>query len=265
MFSAKIIKDSVNVTGQRLTTLQLVYPRIIHGELLTHRVFSRNSSSSRAIPVAKVIAQVRDNPAMPVHWGKNQPGMQAFQEVEDTAEAERLWRKAANDAANVAQEMLGLGLHKQIANRLLEPYQWMHTVLSSTEFDNWFALRDHKDAEPNIRYLAQLMRIALDDSTPTLLHHGDWHLPYIKDDENLTLEVALKASAARCARVSYLTHDGHTPDVAKDIELFNRLVGSTPKHCSPIEHQATPFNGVFGTTGNFTGWTQHRKLWEQAV
>ncbi len=263
MFEVKVIADSVSQAGHRITTLQMCYPRIIHAEFLTHRVFSRNSSSSRAIPVAKVIAQVRDNPAMPVHWGANQAGMQARAEVQDKAEAERLWRRAANDAANNAQEMLNLGLHKQVANRVLEPYQWMHTIVTSTEWGNWDSLRRHEDADPNIARLAQLIHEARKASSPVTLTMGTWHLPYIKESENLSELDALKVSAARCARVSYLTHDGKEPNVDADLLLFKRLAGGSPIHASPLEHQATPFDGRFGMTGNFNNWIQFRKVWEQ--
>jgi len=244
-------------------TISGEYPNFFANGVVVHN--SRNSSSSRAIPVAKVFAQVRDNPAMPVHWGANQPGMQAHAEVEDKAEAERLWRRAANDAANNAQAMLNLGLHKQVANRVLEPYQWMHTIVTSTEWSNWDSLRDHPDADPNIHHLASLMKEARDKSKPIFLLPGTWHLPYIQEAENLSHEVAVKVSAARCARVSYLTHDGKTPSIEADLALFDRLAGSSPAHCSPLEHQATPFDGRFGLTGNFSNWIQFRKLWEQQL
>jgi thymidylate synthase ThyX len=265
MIIAKVVADSLSQAGTRITSLQLMYPRLIHAEFLTHRVFSRNSSSSRAIPVAKVIAQVRDNPAMPIHWGANQPGMQARAEVEDIEEAKRLWVLAANDAANRAQQMLNLGLHKQVANRILEPFQFMHTIVTATDWANFMELRDHEDADPNIQALAVAMKKVMSASKPVVLMPGSWHLPYVREDENLPIDVACKVSAARCARVSYLTHDGATPDVNKDLYLFDRLAGGRPLHASPLEHQATPYAGAYGTTGNFTGWTQFRKLWEQTL
>lgn len=275
----KVIEDSVSAAGNRLTTLQLKYPRFIHSELMTHRVFSRNASSSRAIPVAKVIEQVRNDPAMPIHWGANQPGMQADVELtgESLAEAERLWILGANDAANIAQQMLNLGLHKQVANRGLEPYQWIHVVVTATEWDNFFELRCHPDAQPEIHKLAVMMREAMRASLPYVLKEGDWHLPYVSQDERSDAQweedksILMKISAARCARVSYLTHDNLAPIVAKDLELYERLVGSKPIHASPVEHQATPdyyddflecwnFSNLHG---NFVGWIQQRKLLEQ--
>lgn len=258
MISAKVIADSYNPDhgGNRLTTLQLCYPRLIHSEVMTHRAFSRNASSSRAIPVAKVIAQVRENPAMPVHWGANKPGMQASAEVDDIEHARHLWLLAAQAAANSAESMMERGLHKQVANRVLEPFQWMHTILSATEFDNFFALRLHPDADPNIYALAKVMDEALKSSTPTYLGYGQWHLPYVtKDESDLPLAKRKMVSAARCARVSYLTHDGQKPEVEKDLALFHRLAGGRPIHASPLEHQATP--SAHGWT-NFRGWQQFR-------
>lgn len=265
MFEVKVIADSINAAGNRLTTLALQYPRFIHSELMTHRVFSRNAMSSRAVPVAKMLAQVREAPAMPVHWGANQPGMQASFEVAELAAAQKLWINAANSAANWAEEMMELGLHKQVANRILEPFQWMRTIVTATEFGNFFELRTHKDADPNIKLLADMMEEGQDCSTPKLLKPGEWHLPYITDDDRQVLsstEDLCKISAARCARVSYLTHDGASPDIEKDLQLFDRLAGARPLHASPLEHQGTPGET---NTGNFKGWTQFRKLWEDEI
>ena len=261
MFEATIIKDSwAPTTRKRLTTFQLCYPRFIHGEVMTHRVFSRNAMSSRAIPVARMLAQVRDNPAMPVHWGANQPGMQAGVEVGDIPLARQLWYGAARQAAQFAEQMADMGLHKQVANRILEPFQWMRTIVTATEWDNFWELRAHPDAQPEFQKLAYMMLDAYKSSKPEDLLPGQWHLPYvIEEDSPYDLR---KVSAARCARVSYLTHDGEQPDPLKDLALFDRLAASRPLHASPLEHQGTP-----GTerTGTFQGWTQFRKLWELEV
>lgn len=267
--SAKMIEDSVGPSNVRLATMQLVYQRFVHAEFMTHRVFSRNASSSRAIPVAKMIEQVRNNPAMPVHWGKNQPGMQAREEVQHVGAAKDLWMKAAQNAADIAEEMEKIGLHKQVANRILEPFQFIHVVLTSTEWENFFALRDHPDADPNIQALAVQMAEAMAGSTPKWLDFDQWHLPYVTAEEREMHSVVpaylCKLSAARCARVSYLTHDGNVPDPEKDLDLFNRLVGSEPIHASPTEHQGTPLLAIgakHDLCGNFKHWIQHRKLIE---
>ncbi len=263
---AKVIADSISPAGVRLVTLQLQFHRFILSEFNTHRVFSRNASSSRAIPVEKIIKQVRENPAIPIHWGKNQRGMQATEELSDEQEAAALaaWLEARDHAVESAQKLVGIGLHKQVVNRLLEPWQWAHDVVTSTEWDNFFSLRVHKDAQPEMETLAVKMRAAMEASTPILRMEDDWHLPYILAEERLGLSLAqqIRSSVARCARVSYMNHDGTEPDVAKDSELYERLALHVPPHMSPLEHQATPGNN---RTGNFSGWRQWRKMAEAGL
>jgi len=265
--TAKSVAASISPDGLEIHTLELQYPRFIHSEFMTHRVFSRNAASSRAIPVAKMIEQVRNDPAMPIHWGKNQPGMQAHEQLADTVEVQQQWRNAARDAANRAEQMSALGLHKQVVNRILEPFQLMRTLVTSTEWDNFFALRDHPDAQPEIQALATAMRDAITGADTKSLEYGEWHLPYVRPDERELFRDAtlLKLSTARCARVSYLTHDGQKPDVQKDLELYERLVGSQPIHASPAEHQAQATKEFDVSSGNFIGWIQHRQLIEVAV
>lgn len=297
MIYAKVIADSV-IAGKpcRITTLELQYQRFIHGEIMTHRVFSRNAMSSRAIPVVKMIQQVRENPAMPIHWGRNQPGMQAHEEhgasvllelpiehdnpsdvplftLERTAmSVQAAWQEAAERAAEVAEAMSAAGYHKQVVNRLLEPFQWMRTLVTATEWGNFFELRAHPDAQPEFHQLALTMRDAMESSTPVLRLEGkgeaSWHLPYILPEERelYRTDVLVKLSTARCARVSHLTHDGENPDIAKDLALYHRLVGSKPLHASPAEHQARAHNGGLNyRSRNFVGWTQHRELLEAGM
>jgi hypothetical protein len=261
-FQARIIADSTQHIGKRIVTFELEYPRWIHGEVMTHRVFSRNAMSSRAVPVAKMIEQVRNSPAMPVFWGKNQPGMQAAEELQgvDRVAVIAAWQAAAEQAANTAEHLANSGLHKQLANRVLEPFQWMRTIVTATEWDNFYALRDHEDAQPEFRHLARMMCSAMEHSTPKLLQVGEWHLPYIREGETFDADTAFQAcmvSAARCARVSYLTHDGEVPSITADLALFRRLAGGRPMHASPLEHQATPGQ----STRNFIGWQQFRHVW----
>lgn len=258
--SASIVLDSSR-NGKRLTTIQLKYPRLIHSEFMTHRVFSRNASSSRAIPVQKVIDQVISEPAMPIHWGSNQPGMQAGSEVppNDIQLSKQLWVESALKAVKTAESMMEIGLHKQVANRILEPYQFMHVVVSATEWDNFFKLRLHPDADPNIFELARVMKGVMTRSIPDKLAGEEWHLPYISQDESRTRdnELLIKASVARCARVSYLNHDKSTPDFEKDVSLHNMLLSAG--HMSPFEHVAV--GGVPSSWyGNFQGWKQYRKM-----
>lgn len=285
MITAKVIEDSISQEDKRITTLQLTYPRFIHSELMTHRVFTRNASSSRAIPVKKMLEMVRNEPAMPIHWGKNQPGMQANEELTgyELAMAKNLWLVAASQAAVTAKQMTDIGLHKQVANRILEPFQHISVVLTATEFDNWFELRAHKDAQPEIHELALQMDQVMTNNAPKLLTSGEWHLPYVTAKERLELDIELakKVSAARCCRVSYLKHDGSTASIEDDLDLCDKLAGSRPIHASPFEHQATPdriitqfYGDASGDVdteegwkkpylhGNFVGWIQHRKLIE---
>lgn len=261
MIEAKIIRDSISPKGVRLTTFELKYPRFILAEFNTHRVFSRNSASSRAIPVKKMINDVIVDPVIPVFWGKNQAGMQASRELSglSLSLAKFFWRSSRYPACFVAYILSKLKLHKQISNRIIEPWMWTKTIVTSTEWENFFELRAHKDAQPEIYVLANLMYSEYINSIPKQLNYGEWHLPYVLEDEleNNNLENLIKISAARCARVSYLTHDGKVPNVIKDFMLYEDLVGAVPIHGSPTEHQATPNKNV-KFDKNFKGWHQHR-------
>lgn len=288
--SAKIIADSVNPLGSnRLTTFELRYPRFIHAELMTHRVFSRNASSSRAIPVERLIADIIKDTAMPIHWGKNQKGMQADEEhnalVEDIevylgdgdfdteyVSRETAWLIARDNAILSARKFTAAGYHKQIVNRLLEPFSHINVVVTSTEYQNWFALRNHPDAQPEIRELARQMLECMRASKPFEMAHAEWHLPYVDAEAwdmieeefggRGSMDIAKQVSAARCARVSYKTHDGKTPTIEADIALYERLAAGEPKHASPLEHQAMPLLGTVHAKkqGNFNGWVQFRKF-----
>jgi thymidylate synthase ThyX len=292
--SANIIADSISASGQRITTWELEYPRFIHSELMTHRLFSRNAASSRAIPIEKVLEQVQNNPAMPEEWGINQSGMQAKSIMEGARKvaAQFAWKQAANVAVASAKVLQALGLHKQIVNRILEPFVHIKVVVTATEYNNWYWLRNHSDAQPEIRILAERMFEKSEKSAPNFLKQGEWHLPYVQirytptgeryyhiDDEPLSLEDAIKISASLCAQVSYRLSD---ESLAKALKIYNQLVTMKPVHASPFEHQATPMpylkgmcclddaHEVKGVThmdmsgnfwsGNFKGWIQHRQL-----
>jgi hypothetical protein len=295
MIEVKIIKDSYNKDMEsRLTTFELVYPRFIHGELMTHRVFSRNAASSRAIPIDKVIELLKTNPAMPVHWGKNRAGMQANEEIENVEGAKQLWLAARDSAISFANVMRDMGLHKQIVNRILEPFQLIKTVLTSSEFNNWFWLRDHADAQPEIKELATKMFDSYRNSEAFNLYEGEWHVPYVtvhRDrgskilhylDENekyITAEESKMISASCCAQISYRKND---VSLEKASFVFDRLINSVPVHASPVEHIASPmtmkmvtdaieeevdFEGLTHIdmsgkpwSGNFMGWVQYRQL-----
>ncbi len=263
---AKIILDSVSPEGARLTTMEVTFHRFILSEFNTHRVFSRNSASSRAIPTFKLLEKVLLNPAMPVSFGVNQSGMQAEEELEGDArlEAEEVWLEAAQDAVSAAQALSELGVHKQVTNRLLEPFMWHTAIVTATDFSNFFAQRNNDDAQPEIHILADLMQTVYEASEPDLVEEGGWHMPYLRlEDYSLEPKEQVAVSAARCARVSYLTHDGKR-SVDKDLELYERLATAQPPHWSPMEHVATPRGPEhsYGMLGNFDGWEQLRHYGE---
>lgn len=262
--TAKIIKDSINPWGKRITTFELEYPRMIHSEFMTHREFSRNGASSRAIPITKVIEQVNTNPAMPFKWGKNQSGMQASENLTESEQemAEDIWLAARTEAVRYATLMMKLGAHKQVVNRLLEPFQHMKIVLTTTEYENWKWLRLHKDADPTIYELARVIAVSRDESTPVQLQEGMWHTPYVQNtiingeqlfyDENgnkISLEQAIKISCSSCAQVSYRKLD---TSLEKAEDIYDKLVCSEPVHASAFEHVAKVWasgDNVCGITG----------------
>jgi len=343
--SAKKILHSISPEKIELKTVLARYPRFIHAEELTHRMLSsspdmiveindgvmydrnlsRNASSSRAIPVKRLIDDILLDTAMPIHWGKNQKGMQADEELDAYIEnpfwssfthttkrgsmvsAEQLWLIARDNAIKAAEAYDKAGFHKQVVNRLLEPFSHINVLITATDWDNFFELRDHKDAQPEIEALAKAIKAAFVDSEPQLLQPGEWHLPFITEGDRWThsalppeashLKVygsryigmvphkrppdeLIKISVARCARTSYLTHEGKVPSISKDLDLYDQLVGARPLHASPAEHQATPdalikgHEGPYGEWrvdrwqnahqhGNFRGWVQNRKIIEQ--
>lgn len=256
-----IIKDSIQESGNRLTTFELCYPRFIHQEVLTHRVFSRNAASSRAIPIKKFITEINENPAMPVEWGKNRSGMQADEQIPDIEAAKSEWRTASKLAIEAAEKLQKLNLHKQVVNRILEPFQWISVIISATDYENFFSLRCHKDADPTIQYLANLMKYEYNKSIPTKIKRNDWHLPYITEKDLIKLNESqlCMVSAARCARVSYKNHNGTESDIEKDLILANKLKES--RHLSPFEHQAKAINQD-NFVRNFKGYIQFRSMIE---
>lgn len=297
----ELIKDSI-ANSIRICTFILEYPRMVHAEMMTHRVFSRNSASSRAIPTKAIIRQLREDPADIVWWGKQMGGMQAKEDLKGIRLflAKAIWRGAMEMAILVATLFSLVGLHKQLANRILETFQNIRVVVTSTEWNNFLALRDHPDAQPEIAALAAIIRNRLESSTPQRLEPGEWHIPYVitatdmkgqlayfvefeSHLQMLTLQQALKISASLAAQESYRKSD---PSLEKAEAIWERLVGSAPVHASPTEHQAMAMkisndseisldeytgpeweSGVTHQdrkgnywSGNFRGWVQHRQL-----
>ena len=262
MTYAKVILDSISPTDKRVTTIEVKLHRFVLAEFNTHRAFSRNSASSRAIPLSKQIERVMEDPAIPVAWASEQKGMQGGDEIERTDIAESLWLRARNEAVNAAQGLANTDVHKSIANRLLEPFMWQTIICTATEWSGFWQQRCSPLAQPEIRVAAEAMREAYEASTPQELHYDEWHTPYIQPDElRLDTEVRKRISAARCARVSYLTHDG-TRSLDADLSLYNRLVTAEPPHWSPLEHVATPAGTNDSPPGNLRGWWQLRHIVE---
>lgn len=294
--TAKVVADSISPADIRITTFELEFPRFILPEFNTHRLFSRNAQSSRAVPVDKMLEQIRKNPAKPSHWGKNQPGMSAREECNEPIvvdngihtegagiDRELAWHLAKTRAAHIAEAFSEAGYHKQIVNRLTEPFAHIKVVCTATEYDNFFWLRRHPDAQPEIQELANEMWSARSKSTPRPLGIGEWHVPYWQDGYETSgdgneIKRALMVSASCAAQVSYRRLDDSEEKAER---IFRQLIESKPCHASPTEHQATPMpeiskfssslpNGathfsynkgvMIPWSGNFRGWLQHRQL-----
>lgn len=327
-YSAKILADSLSPLGDRLTSFEITFPRIVLAEFNTHRMFSRNSASSRAIPVRKILSRVVDDPFIPVHWGKNQSGMRAEAELNlnQQAEAREIWLEAMADnvyrvielqlsrygwdnadrlvceAIEFLHQVTGknwdnslswecflpkqklavletmvdlfeppfivdeeaLNVHKQIANRLLEPWMWHTVIVTSTEWSNFFALRTEGSAQPEIQTIANMMHELYHEHEPIELDYSQWHTPLVDPGELAGTDFSLQAvCTGRCCRVSYLTHDGKR-DPASDVILHNSLLENG--HMSPFEHPARPMTPIEKKanpwSGNFYGWVQYRKTIE---
>lgn len=298
----EVLADSINSEHDRLTSFHAHYPRIVLSELNTHRILQKNSSSSRAVPVKNELNLINNNPFIPSFWGKNQPGMQSKEDLPEDIqkECEETWKQIIKYITGKVKKFNKLGLHKQIANRWLEPAQYMNTILTATEWDNFLYLRDHDAAEPHLHELAKCIRIALETNKPQLLNPGEWHLPFIEtlrdvdgkieyfvDDIQLNLDDAKKISASCCAQISYRKSD---TSLEKALDLFDKfnfeLKNDNPPHYSPVQHQGTPidylllssterkWNDTLGITHmdrkynlwseGFCGWIMYRKELEHS-
>lgn len=273
--TAQVVHDTLHYKARikkRLTTFLLRYPRWIHAEFMTHRVFSRNAGSSRAIRVEKLIEDVMLNPAIPLHWGKNQKGMQAFETNDGLVlvDGEELtnkdaWLRARDEAVKTAQAFAAAGYHKQIVNRLLEPFAHITVVASATELDNFFALRTHQDAEPHFQMLANEMRASMNSSLPVPRRV---HAPFLTDADLRSYRVNELAilSTARCASTSYKTVDGFDMSLDRAVDIFDKLAKSDPIHASPFEHVGMGDDKLLcfwanrKKHGNFVGFNQLRHM-----
>lgn len=287
---ARIIADSISQYGKRMVTYEIEYPRFIHSEIMTHRALSKNSASSRAIPIDSALDQILKSPAIPVQWGKNQPGMQAAEELEgvELFHAQHQWVEGRLGAIETARKLQSAGLHKQIVSRVTEPWMIMKTVISGTEWANFFWLRNHSAAQPEFAHLAEVMHRALQRSIPKNLRPWQWHMPYVEtayedqEDEqtfidhtgkHISIETALKVSSSCCAQVSYRKLND---DIDKAISIYDKLVSADRVHSSPFEHQSMAGQKTWGFidhpgithidrssnwwSGNLQGFIQHRQL-----
>lgn len=272
--AATLIADSLHPNGKdRLTTILIKSHRFCHAELCRHRAFSLSVSSSRAIKLERFLKWVEEDPAEPVEWGKEQPGMsaKAVLSPEDAEKARKIWMEARDNALNASKALAAVGAHKQLVNRIAEPWHFVSAVVTGDQraWANFFALRCHKDAQPEICAAACAALRVYAESVPVRLEYGDWHTPFVSQDEkrNIFQDDACRFSAARTARTSYHNHDGTNPDPVKDLQLFERLVGQIPGHWSPTEHQARPRHktdtqeGLGGNLGS--AWVQFRKTFQQ--
>lgn len=300
--TAKSIAASITDEGERIDTLQLRYWRAIHGEVMTHRRFSRNASSSRAIPHSALT--VRDADIFVPQFRLNQPGMQPgdYLDPQAQAEAEAIWREMADfclEKTRLLADKTGLNVHKQYVNRPLEWFGYIDVVITSSNWSNFDALRIHDDAQEEIRDLATAMRDARRNAEPRLIQPGEWHLPYVTDQDRDDVKTLIRSysigatankiidslcgleglggpsyrvspvdalllaiSTARCCRVSYSKHDGGRPEIDTDLNLYLRLAGAVPLHASPLEHQAriAMQDEPDWVQGNFQGFAQFRKF-----
>lgn len=302
---AKVIADSISKAGVRLTTMEVEYPRIVHAEVMTHRMFSRNAASSRAIPFNRMKEQLT---GIPTRFGQANAGMQdrgdaydalvegrkyelnGWGEVTPAFTPEDAWEMAKEDALFWSEAFFNAGYAKQVVNRLSEPFQSIKVLISATEWDNWYWLRDDTAADPTISALAREMKSVQDASNPFSIAAGEYHLPYVErirladgrliygdfTDEGgfieYTIEDALKVSSARSAAISFRNVNY---GLEKCQQVYDRLVGDERKHSSAAEHQATPLAYLKGEgfpvgathvdrngnywSGNFRGWLQFRQ------
>lgn len=251
--TAKVVCDSVSEQGVRLTTFEIEYPRIVMSEFNTHRAVSKNSSSSRAIPVSKMLEHTKSINLKPIYFGSKKSGMQAGDELVglDLNAAHTVWEDALVSALGYAELLDNIGVAKEVTNRLVEPFQLVKVVCTATDWENFFNLRLHPDADPNICMLAYKMYKAMEDSKPQTLYNDEYHTPYVealrdgtgsllyfdKDGNYLTWVDAIKLSVASCASVSYRT-EGMTLEKAE--KIFDMLIKVEVVHSSPFEHLATP-------------------------
>ena len=294
MYDARVLAHSVSPSGYELISILATFPRFILAEANTHRMLSRNSASSRAIPVEKRIEQVLSSPFVPESIGRNQKGMQAHEELDAAAAASArdVWIAASQLASFKARELARLEVHKQLANRVIEPFVWHTVIFTATEWSNWDALRISRHAQPEMYKIAGMMREVRLASVPVHIDYGSWHLPLVRrlfGEQDLFAEERelrvrgidpVRVCVGRCAAVSYERHLV-TGAEEKDAARYDTLLSNG--HMSPFEHACRPMDPteldlfaqpecvwdgsrflrtgkVRHFLGNVEGWVQQRKM-----
>jgi hypothetical protein len=246
-------------TKKRLATFAIRIPKFVWGHIISHRVLSRNSASSRAVPTKRIRGSVIRNPFLPVYFGENKAGMQSGKPLKNmrllAAKKIWLWSRYVPSAFHYFGEKIGM--HKEVINRILEPWLTIDVIVSGTEWNNFILLRTNEDAQPEIRFIAEEIDRLLSETKPVVLKTGEWHIPFIMgNEESLDVDIKKKISVARCARVSYKLFDGKVSNIEGDIKLCAKL--SSSGHWSPFEHVAQA-QAAESRLGNFVGWKQYRK------
>lgn len=261
---AEVIQHSVSPEGKEIITFSVKYGLIVHSEWIRHRLLSNSVKSNRAVSMKQIRKEVIEDPYVPIKFGGQQAGMVAIDEDQfGYAKVCRwLWKNSRWGAVGVHWLFEKLKLHKEITNRILNPWQWVRSTTTATDYDNFYKLRLHKDAQKDINVIAKAMHEALQLSEPMLINAGEYHVPYVSrrrtgngeleyydsDGTQLNTQQAIEASCARCARSSYDNHDGTkasyfnraTAKGRSDQEIYQDLINSDPVHGSCGEHQATP-------------------------
>ena len=305
-YFVRVERYSISPRGHKLASFVITYPRVCLAEVYTHRLVydtghapgmwngeegvyltertaerdqSKNSASSRAISLEKFVSKIQDDPYVPT-WSMQQKGMQGEQLTDEQkiSHANQWCLRMRDQMITGARALHELGVHKQDCNRYLEPWQWVTQIVTSSRWDNYFALRCHHMAFPPFRKIARMMYLALRKETPTQLDYGQWHLPFVPLEEQMTVKywpgvvqhdpdefpIEIKRSAARCAWISYENADKIATDEAI-LSTYKRLFSEIPVHASPVEHQASPMHMTTESVrpelkSNLAGWVQARKL-----
>jgi thymidylate synthase ThyX len=260
-YSCTILADSIAPHRIRLTTFEVTFPRFLLAEFNTHRMLSRNSASSRAIPTERLIEEVRNRPFIP-DFNKRVTGMGVGEALSprDNRRMQAKWLNAAHAAADTAEVFLEVD--KSRANRLLEPFLWQTVIVTATDWDNFFKLRCHPDTQPEFQKIAWMMLMTMHHHEPQTHDYSGFHLPLITEEEKhprhqYSAFTLMKASAGRGARVSYLTHE-KDEDIAASKRRWEQLAKSG--HWSPGEHAAVAGEPIY--QGNLKGWRSLRKHYE---